>query len=141
MPEAIIRELESISYPLVKKFYKTHGQNIKTNRLDQVFAAFTNQTMMGCLRIAPVDEERLLRSVFIAPSHRGKHLATDLVQYALLHAKQDTIWTFPYLNLVALYAKVGFNEVKEEDMPDHLRSVFQAYKSQGRKISVMRWQR
>jgi len=139
MPGVTIRKLAPEHFPLAKKFYKQFGQTNKTNRNDRIFAAFGAQGMKACLRIAPCEDARLLRGVFVAPDHRGQGLARTLISYALEKSDLNEIWTFPYRHLTTMYESLDFEMIATLDAPASIQQAFKVYSDQGRDISLMRW--
>lgn len=139
MSEVTIRALAPALFPMAKKFYKQFGQATKTNRQDQIYAAFGNNTMLACARIAPYGEARLLRGVFVAPAHRGQGLGRALVNHALENCSLSEIWTFPYTHLNGMYETLRFDHLAIENAPLTIQKAFKIYSDQGKQISLMRW--
>ncbi len=139
MRELVIRSLAPELFPLAKKFYKHFGQTTKTNRQDQIYAAFRNNTMQACARIAPYGDARLLRSVFVAPDYRDQGLGSALITHALEKCSLNEVWTFPYRNLDSMYEALGFYHFAVENAPDTIQKAFKTYSDQGKHISLMRW--
>ncbi len=135
-----LRELEALAHPLAQKFYKANGHNSKTNRNDKIFACLYKGSLVGCLRLAPCDTERLLRGVFISPSFRGMGLGRKLIQHALSNARFKTVWTFPYSHLTLFYKALGFSEQNVAQTPSAIEAALLSYQKQGRDICVMAWQ-
>ena len=139
MSAITIRKLAPEHFPLAKKFYKHFGQTNKTNRNDQIYALFDNKGMQACLRIAPCEDARLLRGVFVAETHRRQGLACKLISFALEQSKLNEIWTFPYRHLTTMYESLNFENITIGDAPTPIQKAFKVYSNQGREISLMRW--
>ena len=139
MPEFVIRSLAPALFPLAKKFYKHFGQATKTNRQDQIYGVFSDNTMQACARIAPYGDARLLRGVFVAPDYRGQGLGSALITHALEKCSLNEVWTFPYTHLNSMYEALGFHRIAVENAPDTIQKAFKAYSDQGKHISLMRW--
>jgi len=136
-----LKQLDPIYFPLAKKFYKTHGQSNKTDRQDEVFAAYTKDHICACLRIGRLAHYPLMRAVYVAPEHRRQGLARALIRYSLEHTKKQECWTFPYQDLVTFYQQFGYSEVSSQSAPAAIQEAFKNYTKQGRNISLMQWKK
>lgn len=85
------------------------------------FGAFDADTLVGMVRFAreqsPKERHKgSLASLYVTPSHRGRHLGRALVEAALHHARQDltleqvllTVAT-TQLSAIRLYQSLGFH--------------------------------
>jgi N-acetylglutamate synthase-like GNAT family acetyltransferase len=137
----VLRELETVAHPLAQKFYKAQGANNKTNRNDQIFVCLHAGSIVGCLRVAPCESQRLLRGVLIDASIRNLGLGRHLIKYALSKTRFETVWTFPYSHLIEFYKTLGFDEKNLSQTPSEIEAALLSYQKQGRNIGVMVWQK
>lgn len=106
----------------INHFYKSHNQNVSCHNLDLIYLArdteenFDNGPIIAVTFIRKISTEKenlqLLRSLYVAPNHRGQGVARELLSYLLQeHRIQDqdsalTVICKP--NLINLYIDAGF---------------------------------
>lgn len=95
---------------LVNKFYKQHKTNVSCNLKDEVFCAVDkDDTVIAALMIRPIatTSDHLLRSLYVAPEHRGKGIAKALCRLAIKTHKK-ACYTLCEEPLVNFYLTLGF---------------------------------
>ena len=101
----------------VNHFYKTHNQNVSCHRQDIMFTVQEPHTqevqsqIIAAVFIRKLMTEKgelyLLRSLFVAPEHRKKKVASQLLNYVLLNNENDLTTICDPL-LVPMYLSIGF---------------------------------
>ena|GEM_PF-5377766 len=136
------RLLPTLSFPLAAKFYRQEKHSARTDKRDEIFVAQHQNDISACLRIAPLDNERLLRGMLVSKASRGQGLARGLLAFSLSNTQYEKIWTFPLSPLHGFYASLGF-EVKnfDEALPLCVQAAYTQYLKQGRDIKLALWQR
>lgn len=132
-------KLEPAQFPLAKKFYKANRYSDKTNRLDEIFAAYHHNEIVGCVRFSPLENQTLLRAMVVAKDFRGLGIASQLIDYSLTHCTANEVWTFPFVELTKFYRKSRFSEKEIEQAPVVIQTAFAQYLQQGRNICLMVW--
>ena len=77
---------------------------------DQVWVVYSEMQIVAACRIQNKHDFLFLSTVFVAPQHRAKGLAKQLV-CAAIKQQSMPLYTFAYKNITALYTSLGFNQV------------------------------
>jgi putative acetyltransferase len=100
---------------------------------DMVLIARYEGHPAGCLVIAPRADQRLeIKRLWTDPDHRGRRIATSLLEEAYAHASrvdaeaiQLSVWEWR-ADAIALYRKAGFVETSSWDDRDRLICMIRA---------------
>lgn len=97
----------------------------KKSEPDEVIVIKHNQTVIGCIRIAPIqilyDNENYyvsnLTSICISPEHQGKKLSSSLINFTLKHcaSKFDLGLVIARRSVDYYYLKFGFTSISTYD--------------------------
>lgn len=81
-------------------------------------------TIVGCAALERYGEDALLRSVAVAPNHRGRSLGTQMTLDALNLARRHGIRHVYLLTTSAdaFFSRIGFREIARRDVPPGVRS-------------------
>ncbi|MBH0057329.1 GNAT family N-acetyltransferase [Pseudoalteromonas sp. SWXJZ94C] len=121
----VIECINEIKTPLVNKFYKQHNAKGRANKQDQLWVVYADKEIIAACRLQNKTDFLFLSTVFVAPKHRSKGLATLLIS-TLLKSQKKVVYTFAYKNVVDLYSALGFNQVLTYTFA--LQSLFDIYK-------------
>ena len=105
-----VQKLDTLKIPLVNKFYALYSVRGRANKQDQVWVVYSETQIVAACRIQNKHDFLFLSTVFVAPQHRAKGLAKQLV-CAAIKQQSMPLYTFAYKNITALYTSLGFNQV------------------------------
>ncbi|TMO73732.1 N-acetyltransferase [Pseudoalteromonas sp. S3776] len=105
-----VQILDALKTPLVNKFYAQYSVRGRANKQDQVWVVYKGMYIVAACRIQNKHDFLFLSTVFVAPQHRSKGLATRLLSAAVKHQPLP-LYTFAYKSITALYMGLGFNQV------------------------------
>ena len=105
-----VQKLDTLKIPLVNKFYTLYSVRGRANKQDQVWVVYSEMQIVAACRIQNKHDFLFLSTVFVAPQHRAKGLAKQLV-CAAIKQQSMPLYTFAYKNITALYTSLGFNQV------------------------------
>ncbi|MDC2951006.1 GNAT family N-acetyltransferase [Streptomyces heilongjiangensis] len=94
---------------------------------DAVLLATSGRTAVGCLVVtAPVDDCSEIKRLWTDPAHRGRGVASRLIDAAVAHAAENgvstlrlSVWRWR-TGAVALYERFGFTVTESWDARDQL---------------------
>ncbi|MBQ4856697.1 GNAT family N-acetyltransferase [Pseudoalteromonas sp. MMG007] len=117
--------LDELKTPLVNKFYKQYNVRGRANKQDKLWVTYYNNEIVAACRLQNKVDFLFLSTVFVAPKHRGRGVAKQLIS-ALIKQQNKVIYTFAYKNLTDLYCAIGFNQVLTYTLA--LQVLFDTYK-------------
>jgi N-acetylglutamate synthase-like GNAT family acetyltransferase len=121
----------------LNQFYKRNKDKARAKPNDLMFTAINdNQEIVAVLRLLPYDGFLLLRSVLTAEPHRGKGIASQLIQQATAHYP-ERIYTLPTPDAFSLYQRLGFINVAPADIPAALVISYQRIRHSANAATVM----
>lgn len=126
--------LEPALRPLLNKFYRSHGSAMRTSSGAALWVA-REGGIVAVLNLRPVSGGQWLTGLLVAPEHRGRGLATQLLAHALDQADSPT-WLFCHPELASLYQRSGFSET--EELPASLEEKLQRYQRTKPLIAMVR---
>lgn len=112
--------LPRLQWPLLDKFYRTHGSPMRIARHGQPWVA-RNPAIAAALCLSPVEQGYWLTGLFVAPSQRRGGVATTLLQQSLA-STPGPVWLFCPAQLNAFYGRLEFTpcEVLPESLAGRL---------------------
>lgn len=126
------------AFPLVKQFYKAASYHHGIGRKDEVYAVRFESSIISALRLVPMDNYLLLRSMVVSPSYRGKGVGLFMLEKLTKALSQRSCWCFPFEQLESFYRYAGFVKQSPETCPNNIAHKFQQYRLSGKKIIVMK---
>jgi len=106
MPSLQIGPLDEASRPLLNKFYRQHRSSMRASTEGQLWVVKQSEVIAG-MSLTPVAQGHWLTGLFVAPSHRGRGLAAQLVQRAR-QVVPGPLWLFCHPDLETLYQRMSF---------------------------------
>jgi N-acetylglutamate synthase-like GNAT family acetyltransferase len=129
----------SLWFPLVKKFYQEHYPSGKPNKADPIWVIRHNNKIVCSVRLKSFHPAQLLTAMVTEPSYRKIGLGSHLIHCLQEELSQSPSYCFALSHLVSFYTANNFTAIPPDTLPEELRSRFQAYSAQGRKITPMRY--
>ena len=124
MTELSIDLLAEPLWPLLNKFYRSHGSSMKALKGGRLWVARDGEIVAG-LCLSPVVGGQWLTGVFVAPAYRRQGLAARLILQAIADV-QGTVWLLCHPDLESLYQRIGFTQ--ETILPQSLSERLVRYK-------------
>ena len=134
MPDIQFLRLADVQRPLLEKFYRAHRSPMRAKGEAQMWVARTPE-IVAALCLTPVAGEHWLTGLFVAPAERGRGVGSGLVAAALTSVVGN-VWLFCEPDLVGLYLRMGFVEVR--DLPQVLAARLARYRQTKPLISLVR---
>ncbi len=124
--------------PLVKQFYKKHGMRAQAPKGEKIFTATLDNKLVAALRLSPVNQYHLLRSMCVSEELRHMGIGSALLQAIQPALSQLDCYCFPYTHLQAFYAAAGFITCEATSAPPEITDKFYRYLNNGKNICLMK---
>ncbi len=126
----------------LNQFYKENKDKARAKPSDLMYAALDGHGQVcAVLRLLPYDGFLFLRSVHTSSKHRGKGIASGLIDYSIrIQTKQADslpIYTLPTELALPLYHRLGFQPIKQEHVPAELLASYRRFRQSGNDSTVM----
>lgn len=108
---------------LLAQFYRQHGSAMRIAGEGVQWVARAGGIIAG-LNLTPLADGHWLTGLFVAPPHRGRQVARQLIE-AAVQASPGAVWLFCDPQLQGFYARLGF--VPAQLLPDALASRLARY--------------
>jgi N-acetylglutamate synthase-like GNAT family acetyltransferase len=139
--------LDSIQYqtadalilPQVKRFFRDHGFRAQAPRDEHIVIALHHSKLVAALRLSPVDEYWLLRSMCVAEADRGKGIGSALLAHCRPWLLQHKVFCFAYPHLQAFYQRGGFRPLQATTAPLPIAAKFEQYTERGKALLLMQY--
>ena len=120
--------------PLLAKFHRDHRSGMRIKGPTQAWVA-RELEIVGALSLAPVAGGHWLRGLFVAPTHRGRNIASTLVTEALENI-EGGVWLFCDPELSGFYQRLGF--ANTDALPPGLAERLSRYRQTKALIALVR---
>lgn len=129
--------------PLVKRFFHAQGMRSQAAKVDEVIIARNQQpasnTIIGALRLCPLSDSWLLRSMSIESSFQRKGIGLYMLEEIKTNLSEKKCYCFPYIHLEEFYRKAGFKVIDERDASDEIKQLYRQYTDSGKDILIMQF--
>ena len=132
------KQAESFTLPLVKRFYKQNGMRAQAPKSDLIYIARLNGHIVAALRLHPVGNNYLLRSMCVDTRQRQQGIGTALLSYCQKALCEINCYSFPFEYLQNFYGQANFKPCKIESTPHDIALKFTRYLENGKKICLMK---
>ncbi|GEA62721.1 GNAT family N-acetyltransferase [Vibrio comitans] len=141
MNSLIIKDLEPLRLPLLKKLYKSHYPSTKIKAGEKIIVAEENSKIVGVVRYREVDKWQLLTGMLVIPEMRNQGIASQLLRFSQRDILHDKVFCFAYEHLEQLYSAHGFTTIPVEDLPSTLAKLYLRYTQTGKPLIIMQYHR
>jgi GNAT superfamily N-acetyltransferase len=121
---------------LLEHFYKQQGSRMRAANDGESWVARSDGIVAG-LCLSAVADGHWLTGLFVAPQHRKRGVAAQLVEAALAGRSGPT-WLFCHPDLTAYYQRLGFSTTAQ--LPEALASRLQRYQRSKSLLAMVRAQ-
>lgn len=135
--EHSIECLPPLQHALLNKFYRNHGSRMRVNKSSQMWVV-RNPTIIAGLCLAPVADGYWLTGLFVAPEHRQRKVAQQLIKHVQRTCLASTIWLFCNPDLIDFYQQVNFTITQQ--LPEPLKNRLARYQ-QHKEIIALQYTR
>jgi N-acetylglutamate synthase-like GNAT family acetyltransferase len=132
-----VKKAEPLILPQVKRFYRQHGFRPQAPRTDDIYIAILDAQIVGAVRLCPLEDCWLLRSMCIHCDYRGRGIGSYLLQRLQQVLRQKTCYCFPYSHLQGFDQDNGFEPVTDKAVPQEIMAKYRNYRSKGKDILLM----
>ncbi|GEA53019.1 acyltransferase [Vibrio inusitatus NBRC 102082] len=139
MNSLIIKELEPLRLPLLKKLYKSHYPSTKIKAGEKIIVAERDSQIVGVVRYRKLDKWELLTGMLVIPEVRNQGIASQLLHFSQNDILQDNFFCFAYKHLEQLYKAHGFKTIPVEELPSTLAKLYLRYTQTGKPLIVMQY--
>ncbi len=126
------------SLPLVKQFYKKNNMRAQAPKGDLVFAVMLDTRIVAALRLHPVNNVHLLRSMCVAIELRHKGIGTTLLASLQETFVKIDCYCFPFSHLESFYGRANFHLCLPAHAPHDIAQKFNRYIENGKNICLMK---
>ncbi|MCQ8893088.1 MAG: ATP-binding protein [Methanolinea sp.] len=116
-----VRELVSEEFSLADEAWVDYHQTKGDPRRDRIFAAFLAGEIVSLARCRRFPDGLEVDAVFTPARHRGRGYSTLTVRGLVEACGDEPLYMFSLLNLTDYYARFGFVEISEENLPPGIR--------------------
>ena len=136
--EMKLEQLAEVQFPLANKFYKQARYSSKAVRGETVFVLRQPSGIVAAVRLEPKrDDWYFLRAMCVAPEYRGQGVGRQFLKLLGDFLRHHPVYCFPFDHLCEFYGAAGFVKCAVGQSPEFVRTPFERYTQQGRKICVM----
>ncbi|WP_038125872.1 GNAT family N-acetyltransferase [Thiomicrospira pelophila] len=128
---------DTLSWGLVKRFHKQTKLSTPLQS-DRVFLVLKSESIIGVARFIQHHQAWWLRGLYILPEYRQKHLATQLIEFAL-KSLGAPCYAFAQPNLEHFYQTLNFQPQNPTQLPNELAELYKRY--QASKTHLKIWYR
>lgn len=100
----------------------------------------SGQPLVAALRLSPLGDDFLLRSMCVATERRRQGIGLQFLQGLQPVLTTHRVYCFPFSHLVAFYQQAGFTLIDPEDAPAGITDKFLRYLNNGKNICLMQHQ-
>ena len=105
---------------------------------EDIYIASLSSGIVAALRLSPVGNNFLLRSMCVATDLRKLGIGSYLLDQIQSELADINCYCFPYSHLQNFYTSAGFALIETESAPEAIRDKFQRYINNGKDICLMK---
>ncbi len=135
------KQANHYSLPLIKQFYKKNGMRAQAPKGDLIFIATHNNKIVAALRLHPIQNYYLLRSMCVDATLRQQGIGSALLQYLQPSLLEKECYSFPFTHLHEFYSRANFIDCDIHCTPEAIADKFNRYINNGKKICLMKFQK
>ena len=124
--------------PLVKQFYKKNGMRAQAPKGDIIYTSTLNEVIVAALRLHPVENCYLLRSMCVCKELRKQGIGSALLHNIQNPLNKITCYSFPFSHLTDFYKQSNFISCDPNNTPKAIIEKFNRYIKNGKKICLMK---
>ncbi|MDH5426126.1 MAG: hypothetical protein OEY29_14150 [Gammaproteobacteria bacterium] len=132
---------DALILPLVKRFFHSQGMRSQAAKADQVVIArdtsAANSPIIAALRLCPLDNSWLLRSMSVAEKYRRQRIGLYMLDQIRENLKAKKCYCFPYAHLESFYSQGEFKIIDAQDASDEIQQLYRQYLDSGKGILIM----
>ena len=141
MTQLEFKQADHYSLPLIKQFYKKNGMRAQAPKGDLIFICLLNNKIVAAVRLHPIHDHYLLRSMCVIAEQRHTGIGTKLLQYLQPTFQKIECYSFPFEHLFEFYQRANFILCDSHSAPDAIADKFKRYIDNGKKICLMKFQK
>lgn len=138
LDQITFKQADHYSLPIVKQFYKLNGMRAQAPKGDLIFTASINSKLVAALRLHPVNQCYLLRSMCVAADLRHQGIGSGLLMFLQNQFNDIECYSFPFSHLQQFYESAGFQLCDSIHAPEAIADKFNRYLCNGKDICLMK---
>ena len=128
--------------PLIKRFFHSQGMRAQAAKSDDIVITRANgNIIIGALRLCPVGDSWLLRSMCIDEKFQRQGIGLNMLINIRDNLSLKNCYCFPYTYLENFYEQAGFQIIDAADAAPEIQKQYEQYQTNGKKISLMQFPR
>lgn len=131
--------VESLWFPLVKKFYQAYYPSGKPNKADPIWVIKQGATIISAVRLKQFEHSQLLTALVTHPDYRQQGYAYQLMSDIKTEFQRPT-YCFNTPELIPFYQKCHFFTVAPEHLPAEFASRLKRYQIKQPSLIAMKHQ-
>lgn len=139
MNSLVIKNLEPLRLPLLKKIYKSHYPSTKIKAGERIIVAEQSSKIVGVVRFREIDKWQLLTGMLVIPEVRNQGIASQLLRFSQSNILHNKVYCFAYEHLEQLYSAHGFTTIQLQDLPSALAKLYLRYTQTGKPLIIMQY--
>lgn len=127
--------------PQVKRFFRAQGFRAQAPAHEHIVIALLHNRLLAALRMSPLQEHWLLRSMCVDEHCRRMGLGRRLLDHCGAWMERHSTFCFAYPHLEIFYRHGGFIGIDETKAPAIVTDRFRIYRAQGKQLVLMKYDR
>jgi N-acetylglutamate synthase-like GNAT family acetyltransferase len=123
--------------PLVKQFFKKNGMRAQAPKGDIIYIATLDNQIVAALRLQPIQNCHLLRSMCVHQGLRKTGIGSALLNFLQAELSKLCCYSFPYEHLAEFYSRANFHLCETDIVPQAIAGKFVRYIGNGKKLILM----
>lgn len=136
----LVQQIDHYTLPLIKQFYKKNGMRAQAPKNELIYSARLEAQLIAALRLSPLGNDYLLRSMCVAAELRRQGIGQQFLQALQPVLASHKVYCFPFSHLVDFYQQANFELITTDDAPPAIADKFLRYLNNGKHICLMQHQ-
>jgi N-acetylglutamate synthase-like GNAT family acetyltransferase len=139
-----VQQVDHYNLPLIRQFYKKNGMRAQAPKNELIYSARlkqqSGQPLVAALRLSPVGDDYLLRSMCVSVDQRRQGIGQQFLQTLQPVLASHNVYCFPFSHLLDFYQQANFALITTEDAPPGIADKFLRYLNNGKDLCLMQYQ-
>lgn len=136
----LVQQVDHYTLPLIRQFYKKNGMRAQAPKNELIYSARLEAQLIAALRLSPLGNDYLLRSMCVAAERRRQGIGQQFLQALQPILAAHKVYCFPFSHLVDFYQQANFVLITTDDAPPGIADKFLRYLNNGKHICLMQHQ-
>ncbi|WP_137936829.1 GNAT family N-acetyltransferase [Chitinivorax sp. B] len=132
-----ITTLTTAQIDLAHSLYRQVGYRHAWTTGETLFGAWSDELLVGCVRLCQEQGQSVLRGMQVLPSHQRQGIGRRLLATLVQSLDSEICYCVPYQHLLDFYAQAGFRSWPLNTAPAFLSERVARYRSEGLSVDLM----